>query len=161
MRLGMILAIAAMFAGASHAIAASSSKTHVYYGPGHGSYVGRLGPGHVYAHRGVSRGHGYAALVGDPGGGLGFYPLPYQYRVGAWRYHMRTWRPEENPVIQAAQDQAIRYYGWGDPTPADSYRYGVYNPIEGVGSPFFAGYYGPAGDEDDDSSFPFGRPYGP
>ena len=81
-----------------------------------------------------SQGH-YTALVGDPGGGAGFYPLPYQYRVGAWRYRMRNQLPpwiNPNPVIAAAQAQAVRYYG-----PAGD------------------------GDEDDDSSFPFGRPYGP
>ncbi len=42
--------------------------------------------------------------------------------------------------------------------------YGVYNPVDGVGTPFFAGYYGPAGDsdeDDNDSGFPFGHPYPP
>ncbi len=127
----------------------------------HLGVVGVIKPGRVYS----ARGH-YAALVGDPGGGLGFYPLPYRVRVGAWRYRMRSvaslppW-VNPNPVTAAAQAQAVRYWGWGDPTPADSYHYGVYNPIDGVGSPFFAGYYGPAGDEDDDSGFPFGHPYGP
>lgn len=154
-----ILAVAATFACAAGGMAPAAAKSihHRHLTGMHHGYVGSMQPGAVYS----SRGH-YAALVGDPGGGAGFYPLPYQYRVGAWRYHMRTWCPEENPVIAAAQDQAVRYYGWGDPTPADSYHYGVYNPIDGVGSPFFAGYYGPAGDdEDNDSSFPFGRPYGP
>lgn len=123
--------------------------------------VGAIQPGKVY----TSRGH-YAALVGDPGSGLGFYALPYQVRAGAWHYRMRNaaalppW-VNPNPVIAAAQAQAVRYWGWGDPTPADSYHYGVYNPIDGVGSPFFAGYYGPAGGDDDDSGFPFGHPYGP
>jgi hypothetical protein len=157
-----VMAIVATLAGASAATAQSSRAKHHRHAMFQGS-VGVIKPGAVY----TSPGH-YAALVGDPGGGAGFYPLPYQYRAGAWRYRMRTeselppWI-NPNPVIAAAQAQAVRYYGWGDPTPADSYHYGVYNPIDGVGSPFFAGYYGPAGDgdEDDDSSFPFGQSYGP
>lgn len=156
-----VLAFAAVLACASAGVAQAASKTHHRHAT-YGSYVGAMRPGAVY----TSHGH-YAALVGDPGSGVGFYPLPYQYRVGAWRYRMSTpplppWI-NPNPVIAAAQAQSVRYYGWGDPTAADSYRYGVYNPIDGVGSPFFAGYYGPAGDgdEDDDSGFPFGHPYGP
>ncbi len=149
-----VLAIVVTLAYATGAAAQQSKASHHWHRMVYGGYVGAIQPGAVY----TSRGH-YTALVGDPGGGLGFYPLPYQYRVGAWRYHMRNWRPPwDNPVIQAAQAQAVRYYGWGDPTPADSYRYGVYNPIDGVGSPFFAGFYGPAGDEDE-PSFPFGTPY--
>jgi hypothetical protein len=159
----VVLAIAVALACASAGAAEAASKiSHHRHTLVYGGYVGAMQPGAVY----TSRGH-YTALVGDPGGGLGFYPLPYQYRVGAWRYSMRTpplppWITP-NPVIAAAQAQSVRYYGWGDPTPASDYRYGVYNPIDGVGSPFFAGYYGPAGDgdEDDDSGFPFGHPYGP
>jgi hypothetical protein len=30
--------------------------------------------------------------------------------------------------------------------------------IDGVGTPFFGGYYGPAGDDDQPAPFPFGRP---
>jgi hypothetical protein len=165
MRRGLVVAIVATFAWASAAAAQEPSKAshHHRHVASNGGYVGPIKPGAVYS----SRGH-YAALVGDPGGGAGFYPLPYQVRVGAWRYRTQEQPPlppwiNPNPVIAAAQAQAVRYYGWGDPIPADDYRSGVYNPIDGVGSPFFAGYYGPAGDgdEDDDSSFPFGRPYGP
>jgi hypothetical protein len=44
--------------------------------------------------------------------------------------------------------------------PADrGYHYGVFNPVDGVGTPFFGGYYGPAGDDDEPPPFPFGRPY--
>ncbi|HLH12006.1 MAG TPA: hypothetical protein VKV77_09025 [Methylovirgula sp.] len=156
MRRTAILAFLALSALAAQAQAAT--RHHVYYGKRHGSYVGSLPIGH-YAERYVypKRGRGYAALVGDPDSGLGFYPLPYKYRVGAWRYRVRnTPPPWANPVIQAAQAQAVRSW-WDIPTAADSYRYGVYNPIDGVGSPFFAGYYGPAGEGD--PPFPFGRPY--
>jgi hypothetical protein len=148
------LAIVAAFACASPAAAhePSHKASHHRYAMS----VGRMRPGSVY----TSRGH-YVALIGDPGSGLGFYQLPLQYRIGAWRYRVRNAPPpwEVPPVIAAAQAQAVRYYSWGDPTPASAYHYGVYNPIEGVGTPFFAGYYGPADETDDDSSFPFGHPY--
>jgi hypothetical protein len=155
-----VFAIVAMLAWT---MAASAQETHTRttHRHVHGGAILSMHPGQVYS----SGGH-YAALVGDPGSGAGFYPLPYQVRVGAWRHRMETEAPlppwiNPNPVQAAAQAQAVRYWGWGDPTPADSYHYGVYNPIDGVGSPFFAGYYGAAGDDDDDSGFPFGHPYGP
>jgi len=156
LKAGVLAIVATLACASARAAQAASTGSHHRHAMQTGGYVGSLRPGVVY----TSRGH-YAALVGDPGGGLGFYPLPYQYRVGAWRYRLRTAPPpwvNPNPVIAAAQAQAVRYYGWGDPTPASDYRYGVYNPIDGVGSPFFAGYYGPAGDEDE-PSFPFGSPY--
>jgi hypothetical protein len=123
-----------------------------------GMSVGVMEPGHVYSKYGP-----YQEMASDRESGVGFYPLPYQYRVGAWRYHMRNAPPPwvAPPVIAAAQAQAIRTYGWDMPTPDSAYAYGVYNPVDGVGTPFFAGYYGPAGDDDDDSGFPFGHPYPP
>ncbi len=155
----LVLASVTMFAfvwAAATAQAASRSAGTHHHKYVSGGYVGAIKPGVVY----TSRGH-YVALVGDPGSGLGFYPLPLKYRIGAWRYRVAHAPPPwaVPPVIAAAQAQAVRYYGWGDPTPAEAYHYGVYNPIDGVGTPFFAGFYGPAGDEDDKSSFPFGRPY--
>jgi hypothetical protein len=145
--------------------AEAASKHHHHAQTHYSSYrnvggmsVGVMEPGKVYS----KYGH-YTELAGDPHSGLGFYPLPYQYRVGAWRYHMRH-APPIPPVIQAARDQAVESYSWEMPTPDDAYAYGVYNPVDGVGSPFFAGYYGPAGDDDDDDSdsgFPFGHPYQP
>jgi len=153
-----VLAIVTIFAVTAETAQAAPRHHHRYVGGmyRHG-FVGAIQPGVVYG----PRGH-YVALVGDPDGGVGFYPLPYQYRVGAWRWRLRNAPPPwaVPPVIAAAQAQAVRYYGFGYPTAAEAYQYGVYNPIDGVGTPFFAGYYGPAGDDDDDgSSFPFGRPY--
>jgi hypothetical protein len=34
----------------------------------------------------------------------------------------------------------------------------VFNPVDGVGTPFFGGYYGHA-DDDEEPPFPFGRSY--
>ncbi|MEW6438938.1 MAG: hypothetical protein AB1508_17410 [Pseudomonadota bacterium] len=143
---------------------AEAASRHHHHATHYSSYrnvggmsVGVMEPGKVYS----KYGH-YQELVGDPHGGVGFYPLPYQYRVGAWRYHMRNAPPPwaVPPVIAAARAQAVENYSWQMPTPDSAYSYGVYNPVDGVGSPFFAGYYGPAGDDDDDDSgFPFGHPY--
>jgi hypothetical protein len=123
-------------------------------------YVRPLGQGRHHAHMARQPGHGhvghYAALVGDPGSGLGFYALPYPYRLGAWRYRQRVRMARyPNPVLSAVAADAARYYG----IPGDrGYRYGVFDPNDGVGTPFFAGYYGP-GDGDDEPPPPFGRPY--
>ena len=160
----LILAGAAALAFGSAAEAATKHHHHAtHYSSTRnvgGMSVGVMEPGKVYS----KYGH-YQELSGDPHGGLGFYPLPYKYRVGAWRYHMRNAPPPWSvpPVIAAARDQAVESYSWEMPTPDSAYAYGVYNPVDGVGSPFFAGYYGPAGDDDDDddSGFPFGHPYTP
>jgi hypothetical protein len=64
-----------------------------------------------------------------------------------WRYRLRHQRPPwQNPVLFAITADAARY------------RYGVFDPVEGVGTPFFGGYYGHA-DDDEEPPFPFGRPY--
>jgi hypothetical protein len=117
------------------------------------------GPRSTRGSRHAARGHAghYAALVGAPGSGLGFYPLPYRYRLGAWRYHQRFgYVPYPSAIQSAVAADAVRTYG---SFPADrGYRYGVFNPNDGVGTPFFAGYYGPAGGDDDAPAI-FGHPY--
>ena len=123
-------------------------------------YLHNVEPGRWAASSQVRRGHGrgYAALVGDPGTGLGFYDLPMPVRVGAWRYRMAHARPYwQNPVRSAVAADALRYPDWV--VAQNGYHYGVFDPIEGYGSPFFAGYYGPAGDDDEPPPPPFGRPY--
>ncbi|WP_395696826.1 hypothetical protein [Methylocella sp.] len=88
---------------------------------------------------------GYAPLVGDPGSGLGFYALPNGVRAGAARYAARGERnPLSNPVRFAIMADSLRAQPWG-PVANTPYRYGVFNPNDGVGTPFFAGWYGPAG----------------
>ena len=140
-----VVAIATTFAFASNAVAGAplQSKRTVHHakvsGRSHRSSIRSFvlgGVGVAYARRthAVSRGHGrgFAELVGDPDSGLGFYPLPIQYRIGAWRYHVRNWRPpSQNPVLFAMAADAARYnYYWA--TPDQAYRYGVYNPYDGV-----------------------------
>jgi hypothetical protein len=149
-----IVAATAFISGAQAADRHHHHRSHMHYAGG--------GVGLAYASAPRGKGHGhvahYAALVGDPGGGLGFYPLPTQYRVGAYRYRVRNQPgPWDDPVRYAIAADAVRYVDW-IPGGRD-YRYGVFNPYDGVGTPFFAGWYGPAGDSDDDSGFPFGHPY--
>jgi hypothetical protein len=148
-----ILAIVATFALASAANAQTPTKPAHHKRHGH---IGFLPPG------ASGRGTGYRELVGSPGGGVGFYPLPYRIQVGAWRYHMREASSPpwiRNGVLYAMMMDRYRYSYWGA-TPVNSYRYGVFDPFEGVGTPFSGGFYGPAGDEDE-PAFPFGRTYGP
>jgi hypothetical protein len=162
-----IVTIVAMFALTSQAAAQARSpvdqsaqyrKAHAQRHPyGHPP----IGLAYAAGRHGVPHGHGhhYADLVGDPGSGLGFYPLPLKYRIGAWRYRLRnTPPPWDNPVLLAVAADAARYRYDLIPAAGHEYRYGVFSPYDGVGTPFFAGYYGPAGD-DDDRPFPFGRPY--
>ncbi|MGH6794501.1 MAG: hypothetical protein ACREDH_04710 [Methylocella sp.] len=158
-----ILAIITTIAFASDAGAKpSASKRTVHYKlvmhPR--SYLRSLGQGDwrvLTARRAHGSGTRCVALVGDPDSGLGFYPLPIRYRIGAWRYRLTHRRPPwQNPVLFAIAADAARYNYW---IPAnEGYRYGVFNPVDGVGTPFFGGYYGSAG-EDDERPFPFGRPY--
>jgi hypothetical protein len=158
-RAAWVLAIVTTVAFVS---AAAAQTPYVRHHHRHTHYVHGGGVGLAYAPavRGVPHGHGthYVTLVGDPGGGLGFYALPTHYRVAALRYRLRNRPgPWDDPVRYAVMADAVRYPGWSSPN-AD-YRYGVFNPYDGVGTPFFAGWYGPAGDSDDDSGFPFGHPY--
>ncbi len=157
-RSAWIIAIVATFAFASAAAAQTPSHhrrvaSHIHK-VRHSGHIGYLPLG------ASGRGSGYRELVGDPESGVGFYPLPYRYRVGAWRYHMREASVPpfiRNGVLYAMTMDRYRYnYWWA--TPVDSWRYGVYDPYEGVGTPYFGGFYGPAGD-DDEPSFPFGKTY--
>lgn len=115
------------------------------------------GPAVVYAHGRAPHGRGrsgqFAELVGDPESGAGFYPLPWHYRAGAWRYRQRHAARAGNAIRFAIMSQAIYSYAW----PYDDRRPGVFNPYDGYGTPFFAGWYGP-GDPDAAPGL-FGRPY--
>ncbi|HMF05956.1 MAG TPA: hypothetical protein VKE72_02960 [Methylocella sp.] len=143
-----VFAIISAVAFASAAAPPANAKAHHHYrqtkvfrtyirGLGHGGivYAGRV----RWAPQ--VRGLGYVNLVGDPESGLGFYALPLKYRIGAWRYrasHRHPWW--HNPVLFAIGADAARYNYW---IPGNhDYAYGVFNPYDGVGTPFFGGYYG-------------------
>jgi hypothetical protein len=157
-------AIAATFAAARVSLPSKGTihSRHIS-GTLHRSYIRSIGYGsRLYGLRARGAFGGrrtrFFALVGDPDSGLGFYPLPIRYRIGAWRYRVRHRRPPwQNPVLFAIAADAVRYNDW---IPADrGYHYGVFNPVDGVGRPFFGGYYGHADDDDEPPPFPFGRPY--
>jgi hypothetical protein len=160
-----VLAIVTVFAFASYAAAKAPSpskgSTHERRVMLPRSYIRSLKRGEwrgLTARRTHGRGNHFVALVGDPDSGLGFYPLPNRYRLGAWRYRLAHQRPYwQNPVLFAIAADAVRYNDW---IPANQgYRYGVFDPVEGVGTPFFGGYYGPTGDDNETPPLPFGRPY--
>jgi hypothetical protein len=114
-----------------------------------------------YAYPKSQRGHGrygahFAELVGDPDSGLGFYPLPWVYRVGAWRERQRRAYNSYNAVRFAIMSTTLYANAWW-PYGFGPHR-GVFNPYDGYGTPFFAGYYGPAGDPGA-ARGPLGRPY--
>jgi hypothetical protein len=154
------LAMVAAFAYASNTAAQASPykrSVHERQATHYRSYLRSMDPAYARRLHG-RRGTGFVALVGDPDSGLGFYPLPMHYRLGAWRYRLTHQRPPwQNPVLFAIAADAARYNYW---IPGNrDYVNGVFNPYDGVGTPFFGGYYGPAGDDDEPSPFPFGRPY--
>ncbi len=151
--------IALLSADVLPAAAQTHHKHHVAhahrYGGSHGGSIGYLPMG------ASGRGAGYKELVGDPGSGVGFYALPTRYRIGAYRYHQRGGGVPpyiRNGVLYAMMADQARYWYWNATPVVDSYKYGVYDPYEGVGTPYSGGYYGPAGDSDE-PSFPFGDPY--
>ncbi len=155
-----ILAIVTIFAFASAAAAKTAhhrGRHHVshHHKVKHGSHLGYLPLG------ASGRGAGYRPLVGDPDSGVGFYPLPYRYRVGAWRHHMREASVPpfiRNGVLYAMTMDRYRYnYWWA--TPANSWRFGAFDPYAGVGTPYSGGWYGPAEGDEEEPAFPFGRPY--
>ncbi len=142
----------------------AAPKARLY--TGRSSYHGKSGHlGFAHAGSGVSYGHGrfYADLVGDRESGLGFYPLPAGVRAGAeryrWTHQYRGPYGYGNPVQQAVVDDAVRSWAWTPTSAVNGYRYGVYDPIEGVGTPFFAGYYSAGTRDADDGPEPiFGNP---
>jgi hypothetical protein len=142
-----ILAIVTAFAALSGATVQAATvdyrkvhaRQHRHYGVG----VAHVGLAYADREPGVVRGtgHHFEPLVGDPGSGYGFYQLPIQYRVGAFRYHLNHpphyW---DNPVAFAIATDAAGYHGR---MPGERYYSGndIFNPYDGLGTPFFAGYY--------------------
>ena len=147
----LAITIAGMAAGGS---AASAASAH------HSAKRGQFGV--QFAQRGAHRtGHaGYQRLVSDgPGTGFGFHHDPLPYRVGALRQRYR----QANATHQAVIDDALTSGDYYSGLPGDSVygegnhgAYGVFNGADGYGTPYFAGYYGPASGTD---YGPFGHAY--
>ncbi len=139
-----MLALAAASLLAPATAAARTKARHFQLG-----YAGRA---EAAAHR-PQRGR-LAALVGDRESGLGFYPLPAEFRVGG-----RFGRRPGNAVREAAAiDAYTSFNGVYGEYGRGRHGHSVFNPVDGYGTPFFAGYYGPAGDPDEDRGL-FGRSY--
>lgn len=82
---------------------------------------------------------GYVDLSQDSQSGAGFYPLPQPYRAAARRQRAVQYAGERSAIGTAIASEAIGYdYDEGY---AFGHGHGVFNPIDGVGTPFFAGYY--------------------
>jgi hypothetical protein len=82
---------------------------------------------------------GYVDLSQDSQSGAGFYALPQPYRSQAQRQRAVQYRGERNALGVAIASEAIGYdydegYAFGN-------AHGVFNPVDGVGTPFFGGYY--------------------
>jgi hypothetical protein len=113
-------------------------------------------PGHRVGAHGVKPGH-LAALVGDRESGLGFYALPRGPRADS---NARRADHRGDAIRYAIASEAGHgfYDGVGGEIYGDRHHHGIFNPVDGYGTPFFAGYYGPAGDPDAERG-PFGNPY--
>jgi hypothetical protein len=82
---------------------------------------------------------GFVDLSQDSGSGAGFYPLPQPYRADARRHRAIQYAGERNAIGTAIASEAIGY-DW-DEGYAFGNSHGVFDPDDGVGTPFFAGYY--------------------
>ena len=145
-----------------------SGKTRLAYALVIGTSLVAAGPGmavagtgthharsrHVGVHfardhvRGATRGHGYQALVSDgSGSGFGFHHIPYPLHVAAVNARERQAAAVRSAVNVDAATQGFNGYGFsGDSVYGEGPRasYGVFNGNDGYGSPYFAGFYGPA-----------------
>lgn len=114
---------------------------------------------HVASHRGAVRGGRYALVNEGPGTPYGFYPLPQPYRAAA---RVARWR-QADAVHEAVETDALTSGGFRSGFLGDDVAgsvpysgYGVFNGADGYGTPYFAGWYGPADGAD---YGPFGRAY--
>ncbi len=142
-RTASALAVIATFAfGAGAAQAANTSKDPTVHrrhasGSHHGHGAVRYANGR--AHGGASNSSGFVDLAQDSQSGAGFYPLPPQYRAAARQARAIQYARDRNAIDTAIASEAIPYdfeYGYylGN-------GHGVFNPVDCVGTPFFAGYY--------------------
>jgi hypothetical protein len=100
----------------------------------------RLTAGAPGARGGAGQSSGWVDLSQDSASGAGFYPLPQQYRNGALQTRQRrALQYANNPIRAAIASEEIGYdfdegYAFG-------HGHGVFDPDDGYGTPFFAGYY--------------------
>jgi hypothetical protein len=97
-------------------------------------------PGEAAQVTGAGESSGFVDLSEDSGSGAGFYPLPKQYRAGARRARAGAAIDSEEAIgaaiaSTAVEDEFDEGYVFGN-------SHSVFNPVDGVGTPFFGGYYG-------------------
>ncbi|WP_139223626.1 hypothetical protein [Methylocapsa palsarum] len=132
----ILTASAAFFWGLS---AASASETQTSTVP-RGDKHARVTAGEPDARRAAGQSSGWVDLSQDSASGAGFYPLPPQYRNGALQTRQRrALEYANNPIRSAIASEEIGYdfdegYAFG-------HGHGVFDPDDGYGTPFFAGYY--------------------
>lgn len=138
-----LLSVAALLPASSLQAAPKGARNfHLGYAPGDEAGKRAPRPGRL------------ASLVGDRDSGLGFYPLPAQFRAGG-----RPGRRPGDAIRYAVETEAgVNNYGLVGDYSRERHGHTVFNPVDGYGTPFFAGYYGPAGDPDEERG-PFGNPY--
>jgi len=149
------LAVIATLAFASAAVAesAASSKhgarrAHVGSAGARHAASGKRAPGRARLTTLGDSAH-FAPLVGDPESGLGFYPLPWHIRVAAWRFQRQRAMRSADAIRAAVASTAIYSYGFpGYYGYSFGHHAGVFNPIDGYGTPFFGGYYSGGGGSD-------------
>ena len=155
------VALAAMAVIASATLPSNAAtRRHVHKATlkqiGHGHMSLRFASRSMETARHSRHGTGMAPLVGDRESGLGFYNLPAQYRAGA-----RLARSRQGDAIRYAIGAEMGngyFYGLGGEDYGENHHHAMFNPVDGYGTPFYAGFYGPAGDPGADRG-PFGNPY--
>jgi len=128
-KLAVMIGLALAFAAPSGASAQSSASNR------HGKISYAAPP------EGADGGSGYVDLSQDGQSGAGFYALPQPYRNQAKRERAVQYRNERNALGVAIASEAIGYdYNYDEGYNLGN-SHGVFSPVDGVGTPFFAGYY--------------------
>ncbi len=152
--LAVVAALASVF-GSLWGIAPASAH------PTSGRYALKYAPApagrDLRGKRGARAGH-LVNLVGDRESGLGFYALPGRFRVHGQPGREPGGAPGDAIRYAVATEAGTHYYSTAGDYGRERSGRTLFNPVDGYGSPFFAGYYGPAGDPDEERG-PFGRPY--
>jgi hypothetical protein len=136
------LAASGIFSWGIAAAAAAGTQPPSISRGGHGAShkQARLTAGAPGARRAAGQSTGWVNLSEDSASGAGFYPLPPQYRNGAVQTRQRrALEYANNPIRSAIASEEIGYdfdegYAFG-------HGHGVFDPDDGYGTPFFAGYY--------------------
>lgn len=132
-KLAVITALAFAFAAPGEASAQSAASAHPRHAGRHARVSYAAAPGSA------GQSSGYVDLSEDGQSGAGFYALPQPYRRAARQQRAIQYRGERNAMGVAIASEAIGYdydegYAFGN-------AHGVFNPGDGVGTPFFGGYY--------------------